>query len=361
MDDFREINLSDIEWDDFLRDITDKDIEDMTKSVIATGLIHPIIVERKEGGKYRGIAGRLRFEASKRAGKATILARIHCFMDNSHRKVWQLVENLVRREPNALTIGEGYEKLREYYRKEGIERDGPIIESIQKEIQEVCGENAPSKRTVYQYLQIAKDFPEEVKRILRSVTSNTFGRAHALQLLRLRKSEHHRAMLDFAEKIRNQELTTRNQLKAAIDDYFKMHERGIAEVNKAVESQDISLRHAAIISEANGDVQKPLLEIARRGSLKPIQVKKLVDFTLAHNDRIREILAKGVENPEKAVAIAEGKSILETAEDVKAFFRGRRGLAEEEEFDIPCTCPLCKTLLSRKIRVNWAKGELTFE
>ena len=114
MDRFIEIALSDISWEDPIRDeINKEDIEDMAKSILASGQIHPIVMEEREPGKYNGVVGRLRYEATKRAGKSTILARIHSFIDESDKKAWQLIENVVRRGLNPIQVGEGYKKLHE--------------------------------------------------------------------------------------------------------------------------------------------------------------------------------------------------------------------------------------------------------
>ena len=48
-------------------------------------------------------------------------------------------------------------------------------------------------------------------------------------------------------------------------------------------------------------------------------MKKVVDFTLTHENLVDEILDRPAD---EAVAIAEGKSVLKMAED-EAFFRGR--------------------------------------
>ena len=66
---------------------------------------------------------------------------------------------------------------------------------------------------------------------------------------------------------------------------------------------------------------------------------------------------------DEAVAIAEGESVLKTPEDVYAFFRGRGGKSpvKIEDFEIPCECPACQELFSRKIKVDWEHGEVQFQ
>jgi len=64
-------------------------------------------------------------------------------------------------------------------------------------------------------------------------------------------------------------------------------------------------------------------------------------------------------HPELVVAIAEGKTILETEEDVRAFFRGQKGLAKVQEYEVPVACPHCHTDFKKLVTVNWEKGELS--
>jgi ParB/RepB/Spo0J family partition protein len=171
MDRFEEIPLEQIEWQDPLREeISQKDVDDMAKSLVANGQIEPIVVEKVGVGKYRGIVGRVRFEGSKRAGRLSILARVHSFVDDSDRKAWQLVENLVRRNLNLLAVGEGYKKLREYYEQlVGGKYDKEIVKEMTKKVHESSGVAGPSERTIWRYMQFANDIPENVKKLLKSV------------------------------------------------------------------------------------------------------------------------------------------------------------------------------------------------
>lgn len=360
MDRFEEISLDKIAWNDSVRDdVSRKDVEDMAKSILASGLIHPIVVEEVEANKFLGIVGRLRFLGYERIGKTTILCRIHSFLDDSSRKGWQLIENLVRRDLNPVAIGEGYKKFKEYCEQElGGEYDKDIIGTMRTAMQDVSGEEAPSDKTIWQYMQFAKDFPENVKTVLKSLAGKSFGREHAVQLLRLKGNPE--AMLRFAERIREVKPSKR-QLRAQISDYLKYQKKATEPVKTAFENKEITLKQAAAIAVAEDTVQPLVLDMTKKGSLKSAEVKKVVDFTEAHEDRKAEILNKGMQSPELAVAIAEGKEVLETKEDVKAFFRGKKGLTEEEKYEIPCECPHCKGVFRRKVNVNWMKGELVFE
>jgi ParB-like chromosome segregation protein Spo0J len=356
MDETKEIPLNQIVWPDPIRDeISDKDIEDMRTSIMATGQIEPIIVERTNATPelYNGIIGRRRYLGAQRAQLPTILARIHSFSDNPERKVWQIVENVVRRNLNPLNYAEALRRLKQYYEQEiPAAGEEPIVESMQKEIADVSAGEAPSKKTIWKYLDMAKSIPDDIKKPLQSLAGETFGQRHAEQLLRLKHD--HDGMVKAASYITECKPTA-SALKTFIEDYLKVKQGATEEVKQAIEKEEISIRHGAIISQAAGKLQQPILEMTKKGDLKAAQIKKVVDFSQAHEDRVPELLKRA---PKQAVAIAEGKDVLETEEQVKIFLRGKNGLAETQELLIPCECPECQTQFNRKITVDWNKGEV---
>jgi len=363
MDEVKEILLSEIEWPDPLREeINDEDIERMKTSIMATGQIHAIVVQEVEPHKYHGVIGRLRFLGAQRAHVTTILARIHSFSDESEKTVWQLVENVVRRELNAMIKAEAIDKIKQNYEREigeklqskhEVDFKAEIVESIRKEVEDLSGEEPPSRRTVWRYLEIAKVVPEDVKKLLRGVTSSTFGVGHADQLLRLK--EDHDGMLKAAQFIIENNPTVAG-LKTFIDDYATIRLCGTDQVKEAVEKKEISVRQGAVLAEATSETQDQILDMTKKGELKPAETKKIVDFAIRHEDRVPELLAAGKKDPEKAVAIAQGRDSIQD-EGGQSFFRGNSLM---EEYKIPCKCPQCLAGFNTKITVNWEKGELKY-
>ena len=352
MDEIREIPLSEIEWPNPIRaEISDKDIETMSKSIMATGQIQAIVVQSVGPHKYEGVVGHLRFLGAQRAHVTTIMARIHSFSDGSEKKVWQLVENVVRRELNAMVRAEAMDSIKQHYERE-IGPKEEIVDSIRKEVTELSGEKAPSRRTVWRYLDLAKSVPNDVKKILRGATSDVFGITHAEQLLRLK--EDHDGMLKVAQFIVESKPTAAG-LKTFVNDYLKIKESATDQVKEAVEKKEISMKQGAALSAARVETQEPLLELTKKGSLNPAETKKVVDFALGHENRVGELLAVGKEDPGKAVAIAEGKGTLQT-EDIPSFFRTK----DIEEYKVPCKCPECLSEFKKRITVDWKKGELKF-
>lgn len=352
MDEVREIPLSEIEWPDPAREeISDKDIDDMAKSFMATGQIQAIVVEEVGLEKYHGVIGRLRFLGAQKAHAATILCRIHSFMEESEKKIWQLVENVMRRELNAMVKAETMDKIRQNYEDEIGGPQPEIVDSIRKEVEDLSGEKPPSKRSVWRYLELAKAVPEDVKKLLRGVTSVTFGVGHADQLLRLK--EDHNGMLKATQFIIQNQPTVAG-LKSFITDYQMVQIGATDQVKEAVDKKEISLKHGAALAGASAENQEQILDLAKKGDLNPVETKKIVDFASEHGNRMPELLAAGKKDPEKAVAIARGKEGFQTEEN--CFFRSKK----VEEFKVPCKCPLCLASFESRIIIDWERGEIKY-
>jgi ParB family chromosome partitioning protein len=89
-------------------------LEELAQSVRAHGIMEPILV-RKEGGKYKIVAGERRWRAAQRAGLAEVPAVVR---EASEKEAFELalVENLQRADLNAIEEAEAYEVLMEAHR-----------------------------------------------------------------------------------------------------------------------------------------------------------------------------------------------------------------------------------------------------
>jgi hypothetical protein len=74
-----------------------------------------------------------------------------------------------------------------------------LVKHEKKKVYESNGIEGPSERTIWQYMQFANDIPENVKAVFKSVTGNSFGCKHAIQLLRLKGDPDF--MLEVAKKL----------------------------------------------------------------------------------------------------------------------------------------------------------------
>jgi len=111
----RVLKLSDISADpDQPRQHFDETaLMELTESIKRHGVLQPIVVTKK-GDAYEIIAGERRFRASKAAGNDTIPALVRS-VDGQHRLELALIENLQRRDLNALETAIAYAKLRDQF------------------------------------------------------------------------------------------------------------------------------------------------------------------------------------------------------------------------------------------------------
>src|SRR5512133_4083877 len=84
-------------------------LEELANSIREHGVVEPILV-RKDGGKYRILAGERRWRAAQRAGLREIPAVVR---EASEREAFELalVENLQRADLNAIEEAEAYDVL----------------------------------------------------------------------------------------------------------------------------------------------------------------------------------------------------------------------------------------------------------
>jgi len=88
-------------------------LQELTDSVREHGVLQPIIVTKIASG-YQIVAGERRYRASKRAGLKTIPALIRSMSDQTKLEL-SLIENLQRRDLNAIETATAYIKLRDQF------------------------------------------------------------------------------------------------------------------------------------------------------------------------------------------------------------------------------------------------------
>jgi ParB family chromosome partitioning protein len=143
-------------------------LEELAASIREHGVVEPILV-RKQGAKYRIVAGERRWRAAQRAGLREIPAIVR---ETSDREAFEiaLIENLQRADLNAIEEAEAYEVL-------ASEHD-----LTQEEIAKRVGKE---RSTVANALRLLK-LPEEVRD---SVRQGQLDMGHARALLGLDDAE----------------------------------------------------------------------------------------------------------------------------------------------------------------------------
>ena len=85
-------------------------LEELARSVAATGVVQPVVVRRLPDGRYQLIAGERRWLASQRAGLETVPAIVREVSDEQAMEM-TIVENLQRADLNPMEQARAYERL----------------------------------------------------------------------------------------------------------------------------------------------------------------------------------------------------------------------------------------------------------
>jgi len=143
-------------------------LEELAASIREHGVVEPILV-RKEGGKYRIVAGERRWRAAQRAGLKEIPAIVR---EASDREAFELalVENLQRADLNAIEEAEAYQVL--------IDDHGLTQEALAQRV-------GKERSSVANGLRLLK-LPEDVRDLVRE---GQLDMGHARALLSLESAE----------------------------------------------------------------------------------------------------------------------------------------------------------------------------
>ncbi len=155
----------------------EEDLRELSASVKANGVLQPILVRSFQGG-YQVIAGERRFRAAQMAGLATVPALVRDVTDEQLFE-WSLVENIHRRDLNAI------ERARAYQRYLGA------FSLTQAEAAERLGED---RSVIANYLRLL-DLPEEIRQML---VDGRLTMGHARAILSLPTDELRRKLANRA-------------------------------------------------------------------------------------------------------------------------------------------------------------------
>jgi ParB family chromosome partitioning protein len=126
-------------------------IQELADSILAQGVIQPLMVTLESDGSYSIVAGERRWRAARRAGLEVVPVVVREGLDDRTRLELALVENLQRSDLNPLEEAEAYQLLQEKF---GLN---------QEEVAVRVGKGRP---TVTNSLRLLK-LPEEVRDMVR--------------------------------------------------------------------------------------------------------------------------------------------------------------------------------------------------
>ena len=113
----REIPLDQLDRNPFQTrgHMNEEQLAELAASIVANGVVQPILVRPQPNGRFQLIAGERRWRASEIAGKATIPAILRQVSDEQAMEI-TIVENLQRADLNPMEQSRAYERLsREFH------------------------------------------------------------------------------------------------------------------------------------------------------------------------------------------------------------------------------------------------------
>lgn len=128
---------------------SENNLEELTQSIRANGVVQPIIV-RKKGGRYEIVAGERRWRASQRAGLRKIPVVVKNVSDEKLLEL-ALIENIQRQELNPIEEAKAYKNL--------VEKLGLTQEIIAERV----GKNRTVITTALRLLKLPRDIQELVE------------------------------------------------------------------------------------------------------------------------------------------------------------------------------------------------------
>jgi ParB family chromosome partitioning protein len=162
-------------------------IQELADSILAQGVIQPLVVTPESDGSYSIVAGERRWRAARRAGLESVPVVVREGLDDRTRLELALVENLQRSDLNALEEAEAYQLLQEKF---GLSQE------------EVAARVGKGRTTVTNSLRLLK-LPEDVRDLLRE------GRLTAGQVRPLLSLATPEEQVQLAERILREGLSAR--------------------------------------------------------------------------------------------------------------------------------------------------------
>jgi ParB family chromosome partitioning protein len=184
----REIPLDQIDRNPFQTrsHVNEEQLAELAASIVANGVVQPVLVRPQANGRFQLIAGERRWRASQLAGKKTIPAILRQVSDEQAMEI-TIVENLQRADLNPMEQARAFERLaREFH-------------MTQEQMAQRTGKD---RATVANFLRLLK-LPASVEA---RVESGELSFGHARTLLAL---EHAEEMEKAAQRIMSLSLSVR--------------------------------------------------------------------------------------------------------------------------------------------------------
>jgi len=139
-------------------------LNELTESIKQKGVIQAITVRKTDSGQYELLSGERRLRAAKKAGINKIPAFVMDVSSKEDLLEISLIENIQRKDLNALEVAQGYKRL---------------IEECRLKQEQVAEKVGKSRSAVTNFLRLLK-LPEEIKQ---SIRKNEITEGHARAIL----------------------------------------------------------------------------------------------------------------------------------------------------------------------------------
>ena len=144
-------------------------LQELTESVLVHGVLQPVMVRPRGGGRYELIAGERRFRAAQQAGLHEIPVVIREMTDEESLTV-ALIENIQREDLNAMEAARGYKQLLDQF---GL---------TQVELARQIGKSQPTIANALSLLRLPPEMQE-------SIAAGQISTEHGKALLTVASSE----------------------------------------------------------------------------------------------------------------------------------------------------------------------------
>ena len=171
-------------------DFEKESLEELSNSIKEHGIIQPITVRKMGRDHFQIISGERRFQAAKIVGISEIPAFIR-IADDKKMLEMAIVENIQRKDLNAIEIGLSYQRL---------------IDECQLTHSELSQKVSKDRSTVSNFLRLLK-LPLEIQKAVR-IGDLTMGHARAILSL-----GNDAEMINAFKKIKNEQLSVRDAEK----------------------------------------------------------------------------------------------------------------------------------------------------
>ena len=181
----------------------DELMQDTIDSIMAGGVINPILVRPTEDGKFEVVSGHRRFRASELAGKADIKAIVR-EMDDDTAVITMVDSNLQRENISPMEKAQAYrmklEALKHQGRRVDLEDKSTSMQLAQKlSVEKVADEAGTSKDQIRRYIRLTELRPE----LQQMVDDGTISLTPAVELSYLTHDEQKQFLdaMDYSQNV----------------------------------------------------------------------------------------------------------------------------------------------------------------